>query len=490
MISSTRRLCRRRALAVALLLTSFGLLFAPAAAGGERIDIGSRRELFVDRLLIERLDGVELRLARPLPAGKALVYDAPWERHFSFYTTVFRDGDTYRMYYRGWPPGAEPVTCYAESDDGIHWRRPKLGIVEVDGSSENNVILDGGAAFCAFRDERPGVPPAERYKACVTLKHNKPWGLVSPDGIHWSKLGEKPLLPRELPNNFDSQNIVFWSEAEEQYVLFSRHMVKGWRAVARATSPDFRKWSKQTPMTYSDTGKTQPSEHLYTNQTVAYFRAPQIYIATAARFMNGRRVLTEQQEKKLDIEPLGGGATSVSDGVLMSCRAGGTEYDRTFRSALVRPGIGASHWVARTNYPACGIVQTGPHEMSIYVQRNYGQKSAYLERMTLRLDGFVAARAPFAGGDLLTRPVVFEGATLEINASTSAAGSILVQLEDADGSPLDGFLFEDCREMVGDDVALTVQWKQGSDVSALAGKPVRLRFRLKDADLYSLKFNP
>src|SRR5262249_6053163 len=109
-------------------------------------------------------------------------------------------------------------------------------------------------------------------------------------------------------------------------------------------------------------------------------------------------------------------------GVLQSARAGSTRFDRTFREALVRPGPGGGNWVSRTNYPACGIVQTGPAEMSLYVQRHYGLKTAHLERLTLRLDGFASVHAPFAGGELLTRPLRFAGNALELNWSTSATG--------------------------------------------------------------------
>jgi hypothetical protein len=82
----------------------------------------------------------------------------------------------------------------------------------------------------------------------------------------------------------------------------------------------------------------------------------------------------------------------------------------------------------------------------------------------------------------------FEGSELEINFSTSAAGSIRVEVQQADGMPVDGFALNDCEEVFGDSLAHVVLWKQGSDVSRLAGKPVRLRFVLKDADLCAIRF--
>jgi hypothetical protein len=100
--------------------------------------------------------------------------------------------------------------------------------------------------------------------------------------------------------------------------------------------------------------------------------------------------------------------------------------------------MGMGNWVSRTNYPACGIVQTGPAEMSIYVQRHYGQKTAHLEPRTLRLDGFASVHAPYKGGELLTRPLRFTGKELEINYATSATGSLRVEVQGAAGKPIPG----------------------------------------------------
>ena len=137
------------------------------------IDLGSRRELFVDHYLIDSLHHSRLRLHEPQPAEVAITFDRPWEGGTSSYYTVLKDRDVYRMYYRGssGQPGSDQVTCYAESRDGIRWTRPNLRLFEVEGTRENNVILTpkyAGAAthnFCPFVDTRSGVPVSELYKA-------------------------------------------------------------------------------------------------------------------------------------------------------------------------------------------------------------------------------------------------------------------------------------------------------------------------------------
>lgn len=464
------------------------------AVASDPVAIGNRRELFVDGLLIDRLDRVRLKLHEPRPGGVAVKFNGPADERFCFYTTVLKDGDKYRMYYRGHPgtDWLKSVTCYAESVDGKTWTKPKLGLVEVNGSRDNNAILPTGEAFGPFIDRRPGIPADERFKANMIARSNKGLigltGYVSGDGIHWRKVKEGLLLRRSLPNHFDSQNVMFWSDEEKCYVLYARHFVGGKRATVRATSRDFLNWSDFTMMTYSDTKSTTPSQHLYTNQTQPYYRAPHIYISLPGRFQAGRRVLSDAQAKSINAHTGGGGVKDIADGVLLSSRAGSTLYDFNFRESFVRPGIGYRNWTSRNNYPACGVVPTGPHEMSLYVQRHYGQKSAWLERMTLRTDGFVSVKAPYDGGELVTKPLTFSGQRLALNHSTSAAGSVRVEIQDAAGRAIDGFSANDCEEIIGDEIERVVRWKPGSNVGSLAGQSVRLRFVMKDADLYSFQF--
>ncbi|MCU0979721.1 MAG: hypothetical protein MUF25_11215 [Pirellulaceae bacterium] len=280
---------------------------APAFAGDEPISLGTRRELFVDHFLIEKREGVSLQLQQPQPAGIALKFDQPWEGQVSGYVTVIHDGDLYRMYYRGRPltgygdtdPRAQEVTCYAESRDGITFTRPKLGLISFGGNKDNNAILaDVGHVthnFAPFLDTRPGVPDAERFKAVGGSSESGLIAYVSADGIRFRKLQDKPII---TGGAFDSQNNVLWSDHEQCYVCFFRTFKNGVRWITRTTSTDFLTWTPAVDMTFGDA----PNEHLYTNQTVAYFRAPHISIGTAARFWPGRRSLTDQQVAALQLD--------------------------------------------------------------------------------------------------------------------------------------------------------------------------------------------
>ncbi|TWU20309.1 hypothetical protein Pla52o_48280 [Novipirellula galeiformis] len=462
------------------------------------IDIGSRRELLVDHLLIEKLNNVRLVLNRPRDEGIVLKFDKPWEGPFSGYCTVIKDGDLYRLYYRGNPKaGADgntgEVYCYAESKYGIKWTKPEFTQFEIPGHETNNIVLANAAPlthnFSPLLDTRPGVSPDQRYKAIGGTMTSGLVAMTSADGIHWKKLREQAVIPKEMvpfDYMFDSQNVAFWSDVEKSYVCFFRVFADGVRRICRTTSNDFLNWSPPVLMEYRHGEGEAPIEHLYTNQTHPYFRASHLYVAIAARFMPGRQVLSKEQAEAINVSPAY--FKDTSDAVLMTSR-GGEYYDRTFLSGYVRPGIGAKNWVSRTNYPALNVVQTGPSEMSVYLNQDYAQPTSHLRRYSMRLDGFASAQAPYAGGELITKPLKFKGRELAINFSTSAAGSIQVEIQDLLGKPIPGFTLDDANEQIGNEIRRVVSWKKGSDVGSLSNTPVRLRFVFKDADLYSFKFD-
>ncbi len=465
------------------------LLFIPLTVlpAAERIDIGLRRELFVDHRLIESLDDVRLVLHRPRPREVVFKFDRPWEGLYSGYETVLKDGDTFRFYYRGMPEAKHAldteVTCVAESKDGIHWTRPKLGIYEVRGTGENNVVLArnrGCHNLAPFIDANPNCPPDQRYKAMGGTGKPGLLAFVSADGLHWKQIQTEPVITKGA---FDSQNNAFWSESEQQYVCYFRVFRDGQRWIARTTSEDYIHWSE--PVDLELNGK--PREHLYTNQINPYVRAPHIYLGLPTRFLPGRRVVTEEEARQIGTPTKWNYANDCTDILLTSAR-GGADFKRTFMEAFIRPGADLQNWTSRANYAARGIVQTGERELSLYVKHHSGYPSTHVRRYTLRPDGFVSVHGPYTGGELVTKPFRFRGDTLSINYATSAAGGLFVEIQMLDGKPVEGFAMKDCPEIIGDRLDHTVAWKSGKSVTQLAGKPIRLRFKLKDADLYSFQF--
>ena len=457
-------------------------------ASSQPIEIGSRRELFVDRLLIDTMNGVELRLHDPVKVPRS---SSPLpEKH---YFTVIKDrddnGDLYRAYWRETDPNfpgpfhtghAGEMVCYGESRDGHEWNFPKLGLHEIGGSRENNVILAKqppfSTNFTPFIDTRTDVDPDERYKALAGYpgpgdKRGKSapglFAFVSADGIRWTKKNEVIAYQPSWRHAFDSQNVSFWSKAEQQYVCYFRTWTSSerLRSISRTTSPDFLKWTPPVAM-----NPNLPGEHLYTNQTHPYFRAPHIYIALPTRFVPGRGNAPEYDEKDVN----------ATDILLMTSRAGATKYDRTFSEAFIRPGLDAARWRNRSNYVALNVIPTSPTEMSIYHRSG--------DRYVLRTDGFISVHAGANEGDLITKPLTFSGSTLHLNFSTSAAGAIQVEIQKPDGTPIPGFTAADCVPVYGDEIDRIVRWRGNTDATSLVNQPVRLRFVMTECDLYSLRF--
>ena len=320
--------------------------------------------------------------------------------------------------------------------------------------------------FTPFLDTRPGVPDDQRFKALAgTTDTGGLFAYASGDGIHWQLLQETPVIPPPSRENatqwweyyaFDSQNVAFWSGHEGIYVCYYRTWKTPFgcqRMVTRSTSEDFLHWTPGVPML-----PVFPGEHLYTNGTHPYFRARHIYIALPTQLLPERNNSTQ---------------------ILFMSSRGGDRFDRTFREAFIRPGLQQKKWGDRANYAAWHVVPTGPREMSIYVRER---------RYVLRTDGFVSVHADYQPGELLTRPIVFSGTKLDINYSTSASGDLRFEVQDAAGHPVPGLALEDCPPIFGDEISRLVAWTSGTDLSSVAGKPVRLRVVLRDADLYAIRF--
>ena len=383
------------------------ILFATVVLLGQTfaadpLALGNRRELFVDDFLIEKLTGAERRLHRPTARAVAIVHDAPWEGNISYYHTVFRDGDLYRMYYRGGHAGTRKthpesnkhqLVCYAESEDGITWAKPSLGLHEFAGSKENNILWTGIGVhnFVPFKDANPDCEPGAKYKA---IGHGTGglYAFRSADAIHWELIRDIPVITKGA---FDSQNLAFYDTVRGRYVDFHRGFKDGVRAIMTCTSPDFLNWTKPEWIEISDGRK----EHLYTNQTTPYHRAPHIFMAFPKRFLPRRN-------------PTGHRLPGASDIVFMTSRDGLT-FDR-WSDAFVRPGLQSERWVNRNNFVNWGIVETAsgipgtPDLLTWYSVEGYYQgDDCQMRRYTLRQDGFVSVSAGLKGGEMLTKPLTF-----------------------------------------------------------------------------------
>ena len=454
------------------------------------LELGQRRELFVDDLLIDRLDGTRQQLHAPELRGYVLNVQPPHENACTACYNLIGDGDGgLFLYYRGfYPIGVnyadhhEQQTCNVLlSYDGVHFHRPSLGLFE--GASDDapgvaqNTIWQGYEAhnFCAFVDENPAIDRAARFKAVGGGGHDRLFGFQSDDGLRWDRVQEDPL---QIKGAFDSVNVPMWDGHVGCYRLFSRYFeeIDGQRirAIQSCTSEDFINWSEPVPHQYAD---GVPLEQFYTNATVACPGAEHILLSFPMRFLPNRT---------LDTEGMDYPGEGLSDAVFMSSRDG-VQWDRRFRQAWLRPGRDPRNWTHRNQTTAVGIIDTGDSEWSMYVSQHYGWNDNHLRRVTVRPWGFASVRAD-DHGEALTPPLTFDGAELHLNYATSAAGSVRVEIQDGDGKPLPGYGLDDAQHLFGDEIDDVARWTSGSDVSSLIGRTVRLRVVLEDADLFSLRF--
>jgi hypothetical protein len=441
------------------------LLAETVAFSAEPVDIGNRLELFVDDHLIAETKGdVGRQLILPEPQEVVFETGESWEGNTSGYYTVFQDGDLYRMIYRGWQHDAKmkaehkEVTCYAESKDGIHWKKPKLGLFEWNGSKENNIVWVGPGThnFTAFRDDNPHAPAKSRYKAFGGVG-SFGGGLVpfeSPDSTHWKLTQKKPVITHGA---FDSQNLAFWDTDRNEYRAYWRYFGNKVRAIRTATSKDFIHWENEADLTYSE---GTPTEHLYTNAIQKYFRAPHLFIGFPTRY----------EPKSQQVEP-----------ILMTSRDG--QFFQRYADAVIPQTAPKDRDHNRSNYMVWGMFQLPgkPHEISVYGTENYYERTpGRVRRFVYRVDGFVALRGGAVGGQVTTKLLRFSGKQLLLNYVVKPGGTLAVEALDKTGN-----VIGKSQPLSGDAVDAPVSWKQKPDLSS---GTVQLRFNVKNADVYSLRF--
>ena len=489
---------------------AFGAAAAAENAVSEVLDVGSDWQLFLDDWLVGSLENAELTVHRPQRQEVAARFgEAPWDGDSAGYFTIMNDGARYHMYYHAWGQNSgEPLSiAYLYSDDGIHWERPNLGICDFQGSKENNIVMFGlrdyrNHDFNPFVDTRPGTPPEAKYKAIGKLYGGKEGdGLFvfqSADAVHWTEIKPGPVF---TGHPFDTQNVAFWSEKENRYVLYYREFRDGFRVICRAVSDNFTDWTDEGEIIFPEGEGPTKETQFYTNQIFPYYRNKNLYIGFPARYTDRGEVPgtwelpePDQRKERMKLEPRLG--TAVTDSVYIASRDG-IHFTQS-SDVFLAPGLRSVHnWFYGDNYIAWTMIETdssdddSPRELSLYATESYGTGGdSRLRRYTLRIDGFGSLHAKSQTGCAQTKPLVFSGGELLLNAATSAAGNIWVEICGPDGKPLEGYASGDCDAVFGDFIEKKVSWNGKSDLSALAGRPVILRFKMKEADIYSFRFAP
>lgn len=494
----------------------------PICEAADVLNIAGQRQLLIDGRFFQDARGAVLAVHPAAKTGdRTLQADRPWEGGVGSYCSVLKDGDTYHLWYK-----TGSIICYARSSDGIRWEKPALGLTEYEGSRENNIVIGHGAGGVDNGGHGPQVfvdpvAPAERRFRLIT-RQSPPGEFVdmysSPDGIRWT-LTHKDILrysPPGKPHHLDSQNVIFWDDRIGKYVAYMRRNLategtQG-RAIARSESKTLDGFEEvqaaRIVMTRDKNdlimGGIDMIDH-YTSAAIKYPWAQDVYFMFPAvyfHYVAGRQ--SEWPERApINAGPLHTRFAAGRDGIHWE------QYDRRpfvdlglagefdSKGARVFYGLVPSldgtriyiYFVGTDKLHGWGREGSDNDELLSKAGLAPSGTPTTISRAVIRMDGFVSARFDYTGGEFTTPPLTFEGNRLVVNLDTSATGVGRIALLDPSGDELDGFGAADCDLLhTCNEINRTVSWKGNRDVGRLAGKPVRLRFSMRDCDLYAFQF--
>ena len=480
-------------------------------------NLEDNRMLCWDDMLIDGSENVEIRMHKPEQKELAVIGDSQWDGIHNGYGSVEKVGEKYYFYQRTSNSLLCPGNCWGkvfpnvytihESLDGKTFKKKWVDKHLFNGKRHNNIFLtENRDNFAVCYDENPNCDPREKFKAFSMGCPDEQWGhglymYVSENGIDFT--AKKRL---NLPGSFDSFNIAFWDKDIEKYRLYYRGERKRQesdekfdvinksnniiREIRTATTTDFETFDIHGEIDY-DEGKEVMQ--LYTNNVIKHPRAKDMFIAMPGRYverwdsMDNLHDMPQWDMREFVLEGTGRGATAFTDTLLMTSRDG-IKFNR-WDEAFLKPN-GEFRWWYGDGWCARGLwetesdVENKPNELSFLAIENYRSNIVNWRRYAIRLDGFVSWYAKYTGGEVLTKPFTFKGSELELNFETGAMGTLIVTVCDEFGNELEGY--KTC-ELFGDSVERHAKFEK--NLKDLEGKPIRLKFYLKDCDLYSFKFN-
>jgi len=455
-------------------------------AGDEALNVGSGKQVFADGSLISKSSGVSLRMNPPRKTGeRCIVADKPWESHrVCAYNTVMEDGGVYKMWYDAIADDGSRWLCYATSTDGVQWDKPALDIVPFKGRTDTNIVFPfekrSHEPGCVFVDTNPDCPAEARYK--MVCSYDGPGGrgtyvFASSDGLRWRPVSDKPSF-----RSSDTGNVAFFDDRIGRYVAYVR-MWAPMRKVGRCEFDDLADWGKER-LVFGYDKQDPPRLDLYTNAAVKYPFADNLYLMFPSPYYH---YPDPPKGKYRNDGPLD---------VRLAVSRDGVGWSYVDRRPFVPLGV-EGEFDDSAIYMTTGVIRKGAELWMYYGGYDFthgaynvaeDEYTGVISRVVLRLDGFVSADAAYSGGELVTVPLIFSGNRLELNVQTSVAGSVKVELLERNGKPVRGRSAADADVIKGNFVGKTVSWRGNSDVSNLAGRPVQLRFVMRDARLYAFQF--
>ena len=428
--------------------------------------------LFFDGHELEWVRGFARRPQQATKYGANPVFraDAPWEAgNITLYGSVAKpDGGPFQLWYTTTHVEGGYYLAYAESDDGIHWRRPSFDLYPFDGRPTNLIFRNphGAAVFLDAEEPREdwrykmvtGAPPS----GCITAFHGA-------DGIHWKRVGAGPVIGTrpDCPMGL-------LRAADGRYVVYHRTWGYG-RRIFRSESWDFRHWSEPKLVLEPD-----PADG---TQVQFYGVGVSLY----GPYEVGTLWIYRTEEDDLDLYKMLG----LQEPELIYSRSG-YAWHRPAQGVPFVPHGGPTEWDSGNLQCASAPVFLPGEIRYYYAGTNVRHKRDWerekqtsgLGMASLRPDGFVALVAGEEPAELLTTPFILPSTQVRINAVTERNGWIRAALLDADGSPVAGY--DDSLPICGDSTEHDVQWPGAAAGEAPAGKLVRIRVRARNAALFSV----
>ncbi|MBN1347661.1 MAG: hypothetical protein JXQ73_33550 [Phycisphaerae bacterium] len=425
------------------------------------IVVGRARRLFVDDALVESSSGLKrtLHAVRKHPSNPVLVPERAWEgKCVLLYGGVMRDpaSNKFRMWYLAWGKhvGLPSFICYAESDDGLRWVKPSLGLHEFRGSKDNNIVITDITSNTTIIHDEVDPDPGRRYKAVIRGRGTR--GYTSPDGLRWKDIG---VL---LDQCYDSTSVQ-WDPVGRKWIASAKIFRDGKRARGYAESKDFIHWTDTYfQMTVDD--RDRPDDQMY---ALTFFRYESVYLGLLRMFHTD---------------------TGVVDIQLTTSR-NAKHWDREHREPFIPTTPQPGAWDYGNNSPATnGPIRVGDELWFYYSGRGTHhdevQNTGAIGLGTLRVDGFVSLDAGDVVGTLTTKLLRLAGKALYVNAN-AALGEVRVEILGGDGRAMDSFSKDGCVALAADGIGQAVGWRGAHDLSSIGGMPVRLRFHLRNAALYA-----
>ena len=473
----------------------------------EAVEIGSRRQLFLDDHIIATMEGLERTMHQPVKRGAVIRPDQPGENWIQARCKPAWDEE--KKLYKMWlltsahksagvyiPAGTG--TTYAESRDGIHWTKPVLRQTEMFGSRENNYISVvagdkwGANAIENVVYDRKDPDPNRRFKGFYGAHRCRP--MVSPDGKNWT------LLDGAAMRSGDESNLSYDDELGLFVATFKTGGPNG-RSHSIWTSHDFTNWKNTGTVFHADTEdqrrarqniaarladkslhqpvRNNPTEYHADIYNLGVFHYEGIYIGMPAVFHHTGRL------------------SGNSEGFHLIQLAASRDLRNWTRLGDRQPFIGPSPTKPGTFdwtqlLPPSAPVERGDELWFYYsgfkyraVPKNADKQSGAICLAVLRRDGFVSLTANEKVGQLITKPFTATGDQLLLNVDVADEGEATVEVLDKDMHAIAGFELSNCVPLHGRSIEQTVRWTTKADWNQLAGRNVRLRIRLRKADLYA-----